>query len=149
MSRGGVDTEAGVADLAAGLRVVMSRLRRRTRVGADGLTSSQISVLVTVESAAGATLGEVAAKEGVSAPTVTRLVASLVEAGLLERHLDPADRRSSLVSLSPAGAQRLAALRREATSLLTRRLAALEPEERDLLARALPVLERIAASDRD
>ena len=143
------DPGAAVADLAAALHVAVSRLRRCTRVGADGLTPSQLSVLVTVEAGSGLTLGELAAREGVSAPTATKLVGALVEAGLIDRRVDPGDRRSALLSLAPAGAQRLLAVRREIKSLLARRLATLTPAEREVVARAVPVLELLASSDRD
>jgi DNA-binding MarR family transcriptional regulator len=85
----------------------------------------------------------------VSAPTATKLVGALVEAGLIERHVDPGDRRSALLSLAPAGARRLLVVRREIKSLLARRLATLTPAEREVVARAVPVLELLASSDRD
>jgi DNA-binding MarR family transcriptional regulator len=47
----------------------------------------------------------------VQRPTVTRVLARLEEAGLVERAADPADGRSSLVSCSAAGVALLAELR--------------------------------------
>src|SRR6266566_608052 len=84
---------------------------------------------------------DLAGRERVAAPTMTRLVAQLADAGLLTRGPDPTDGRGSLVSLAPAGAAALDEVRRERTTLLGRRLAALSAEQRAAVAAALPALE--------
>ena len=52
-------------------------------------------------------MGQLAGAVLITRPTVTRLVARLVDAGLVERSNDPEDRRSVLVGLSDLGASRL------------------------------------------
>jgi DNA-binding MarR family transcriptional regulator len=91
-------------------------------------------------------IGEVAEAEHVSAPTATRLVAGLENRGLLEREVDPDDRRSSLVQATPAGVKVLGAAREVATAALSDRLAALAPAERDAIVAALPALERLTGA---
>lgn len=137
--------DADTADLAARVRLAVGRLSRRLARGdGHGFSQGQLSAVVTVEAHGPLTLGELASREGVAPPTVTRLVQGLTEAGLLTRQSDPADRRASLVTVSRQGRELLARLRGERTAQLACRLAALSPEERALLAAALPVLERLS-----
>ena len=89
-------------------------------------------------------MGELAARLGISAPTVSRLVDHLAERGFLERVADEDDHRATRVCLSPAGRDGLAAVREHGAGLLADRIAALDDAERAVLERALPVLERLA-----
>ena len=59
------------------------------------------------------------------------------------RATDPTDRRSSLVSISPAGTELLAVARTRKDAYLARRLSALSDEDRVALDRAAEVLERM------
>ena len=88
-------------------------------------------------------IGDLAARERVSPPTMTRLVDVLADAGLVDRRPDPEDRRGQLVELATAGGGLLAEIRRERTTLLSQRLAALSPADRAALAAALPALEAL------
>ncbi len=58
----------------------------------------QFSVLVRLEEAP-RTPGELADIERVSAPSMTRTVAALVQRGLVERTADPSDGRQVILSL--------------------------------------------------
>ena len=89
-------------------------------------------------------IGDLAEHEHVSAPTATRLVASLEAEGLLRREVDDEDRRAAVVSLAEPGRQALAELRRRRTEALAARLAALSPADLDRLMDALPVLDSLA-----
>lgn len=132
------------ADAAARLRVAVARLTRHLRQTAPGeLTLSQWSALVTVETQAPVRIGDLAEREGVSAATATRLVASLEERGLVARETDLADRRSSRVSLTPAGRAKLDWARRRRTERLAQRLSTLTDDEVRRLLDALPVLETL------
>lgn len=133
------------AEAAARLRTAIARLNRRLRQQTAGeLTLSQWSALVAIETAGRMRIGDLAAYEHVSAPTATRLVASLEMEGLLRREVDDGDRRSALVSLAEPGRQALAELRRRRTEELAARLAALSPTDLDRLTSALPVLEQLS-----
>ncbi|QKW24668.1 MarR family transcriptional regulator [Kitasatospora sp. NA04385] len=108
-------------------------------------TFAQQSALARIEQHGPVRLGELAALERVTAPSMTRTVASLVESGMVNRVPDPSDGRSVLVELSPEGVALLAHIRRRRSELLARRTAELtEPERRTLMA-ALPVLERLVS----
>jgi DNA-binding MarR family transcriptional regulator len=132
------------AEAAARLRTAISRLNRRLRHQTVGeLTLSQWSALVAVESAGRMRIGDLAAHEHVSAPTATRLVASLELEGLLQREVDDDDRRAAVVSLAEPGRQALAEIRRKRTAALAARLAALSPADLDRLIDALPLLEEL------
>jgi DNA-binding MarR family transcriptional regulator len=132
------------AELAGRLRVAVGLLVRWLRQRDPGhLSPAQLSALVTVESAGPMRAGDLAARENVSAPTITRLIAAMDEAGLVTRTPDPSDARGLLVSLAPGGAAALVELRRERNNILSRKLAALPPEQRAALAVALPALEAL------
>ncbi len=133
----------------ARLRLVIARLNRHLMQASDRqeFTFAQQSALARIEQHGPIRLGELAALERVAAPSLTRTVASLVEARLVNRVPDPSDGRSALVELAPEGVELLAHIRRRRSELLARRTAALtEPERRTLMA-ALPVLERLVSFD--
>lgn len=131
-------------DLASRLRLDISRMARRLRqeAGAE-LSPSQTAALVTIERHGPLTPSELAERERVQRPTVTRVLARLEEAGLVDRAADPADRRSSLVSISPDGRSLLASARARKDAYLARRIDALEPADREALERAAAIIERM------
>ncbi len=132
------------AELAARLRVVVARLGRQGRRShRGGLTASQLSALVAIECHGELRVGDLASIEGTAAATMTRLVASLVDTGLVERRPDPADGRSIRVALTAAGARRLDDVRREKTTALIRAVERLSADEFTRLADAVPVLESL------
>jgi DNA-binding MarR family transcriptional regulator len=92
-------------------------------------------------------IGDLAEREGVSAPTATRIVAALEQQGVVRREPDVADRRSWRVSLTATGRDRLVHVRRVRTARLAQRLAALDPTALDRLIEALPVLEALAGEE--
>jgi DNA-binding MarR family transcriptional regulator len=133
------------AEAAARLRTAIARLNRRLRQETVGeLTLSQWSALVAVEGGGRMRIGDLAEHEHVSAPTATRLVASLEAEGLVQREVDDADRRATVVSLAEPGRQALAELRRKRTEALAARLAALTPADLERLVDALPLLEELS-----
>lgn len=143
-----MDIDVNRAEVAARLRLAVARLARRLRQhNSAGLTQSQLSALASIEACGPVRLGDLAARERVAAPTMTRVVNSIEEMGLVQRQADPADRRSSLVSLSAAGQARLETTRREGTALLARQLACLDSAQLAALASVLPVLEVLVDGD--
>jgi len=66
--------------------------------------------------------GHIASKLAVDASVVSRQLAGLHRDGLVERGPDPADRRAELISLSPAGHERLAHAREVTCGALAERL---------------------------
>lgn len=94
-------------------------------------------------------------REGVNTPSrlaehlevqpsqVSHLLASLEEAGLVERHLDPEDRRRVLLRLTPQGKKAQGRLKEAWLAAYSQHLARLDPEElllfRDLLKKLTEV----------
>jgi DNA-binding MarR family transcriptional regulator len=133
-------------DLAGHLRLTIVRTARRLRQEAGtGLSPSLTAALSTVDRHGPLTPSELAARERIQRPTATRVLARLVENGLVERTPDPHDGRSSLVAATPAGRALLAELRTRKTAFLAARLERLEPDERAVLDRAADILEGILA----
>ena len=116
--------------------------RMRQEAGAV-LSPSQTAALATIERHGPLTPSELAERERVQRPTVTRVLARLEEAGLVDRAGDPQDRRSSLVSISDDGRALLDAARARKDAFLARRIDALEPADRAALERAAALLERM------
>lgn len=129
-------------ELATRLRLAVARTARRLRqeAGTD-LSPTLTAALSTVERHGPLTPSELATRERVQRPTVTRVVTRLEEAGLVTRAADPADRRCSLITVTPAGRALLAAVRTRKDAFLTHRLDALGPEDRATLERAAALLE--------
>ncbi len=130
------------------LRVAVGRLHRRLAQRASGeLTFAQISALVTVEKHGPIRQGELAAREKVAAPSMTRTVGGLIETGLVRKIPDPEDGRSCHIVVTTAGQVLLEKVRSERTALLAERVTRLDPEQYATLVAALPVLEQLAEED--
>ena len=134
--------------LASTLRLAVMRLARRMRAErADtSLTLSQLAALATLERHGPLTPRELAAAERVRPPSMTRLAASLEDAGLVTRTAHPTDGRQVLLAASPAGVALLREDRRRRDAWLAQRLRELDRDDRDVLRRAAEVLDRLAAS---
>ena len=143
------DVETGEqTELAARLRLVVGRLHRRIRIdGRESIPPLQLSALVTVEQHGPLRLSELARREAVTAPTMSRVLAALDEQGLVIRTPDPHDARGVRIVLSEEGAARIAEVRSHRTALVARRLARLDEEERQRIADALPALEALLIDD--
>jgi DNA-binding MarR family transcriptional regulator len=92
------------------------------------------------------TIGEAAAHLNRAQSVISEIVSHLEDQGLLERESDPADRRRTLIWLTPAGH---GALRRDrevlGLDLLARAFARVPPRQADELVAGLQALVRAAA----
>jgi DNA-binding MarR family transcriptional regulator len=144
LSMMGTRTEVSTP-LAADLRLAVGRLARKLRqVQLGGLSSSQVSALASIERLGPVRLGDLAAAEGVTGPTLTKIVAHLEHIGLVARAADEADRRAARLTLTSEGRERLMGIRSDRDAFLEHRLADLDPAERAALAAALPILRALA-----
>lgn len=142
------DPSASEAPDIARLRLAVLRLARRIRQRADtGVTPSQLSALATLDRHGPLRLGGLAEHERVSKSTLTRSVAALEGAGLLERLPDPDDARCAVVAVTAEGAALLERSRQRADAYLARQFAALEAGERADLVAALPALESLIEAE--
>ena len=139
-------TQIDTAALAARLRLGVTRLARRLRQEAEaGITPSMLSALSSAERRGPLTMRDLCAAEQVQPPTMTRIVAALLEAGLVVREADPVDGRVAWVRVSPEGRKLLARSRRRKEAYLAKALGALDPHELEHLVTAADVLERLTA----
>ena len=131
--------------LTSDLRMACMRISRRVRFESTApVPPHQFSVLARLEEAP-RTPKELAASEKVSAPSMTRTVAGLVEAGLVARADDPTDGRQVILSLTADGRRTIRDIRRRRDQWFAARLERLTDDERAVLAQATALLERVAA----
>jgi DNA-binding MarR family transcriptional regulator len=124
-------------------------LRRVRRLDlAMGLTPARLSVLSVLVFGGPKTLGELAAAEQVSAPTMTRLVAGLEREQLLRRAPDPHDRRIARVTATPRAARLMHRGRQARVRDLTQLLQTLTPDDLATLDRATEILRDLNARAR-
>jgi DNA-binding MarR family transcriptional regulator len=108
-----------------------------------GLTSS--ATLVTLERTGPRRITDLAVAEGVAQPSMTVLVTALERSGFVERHSDPADKRVTLVALTPAGSEYLLKRREAGTQGIAQLISKLPPDEAAALSAAIPALTHLRA----
>ncbi len=142
------EDDTTLTELAARVRLAVGRLNRRIRIdGRESIPPLQLSALVTVEEHGPMRLSELARREAVTAPTMSRVLSALDEQGLVIRSPDPTDARGVRIVLSETGAARLAEVRTHRTALVARRLSRLDTTQRRLLSEAMPALEALLVAD--
>ena len=136
------------AALAGGLRDAISRIGRRLRHHAahPELSLGQLTALRSLERHGPMSPTELATHEKVQPPSMTKIVARLLELGYVSRAPHAADRRQVVVSISPDGIALLDDDRRRRDAWLAQRLPGLTAEEVAALRAALPVLEKLSRS---
>lgn len=134
------------ADDVARLRIAVTRIARmlNRESSEDGLTRTQLSVLGAVVRDGPLGLGELAEFEGVNPTMLSRVVAKLDGAGLIERIADPCDRRAAQVRATPSGLRTHRRSRARRTRLLEAHLTGMHPDSATQLLAALPALEALA-----
>jgi DNA-binding MarR family transcriptional regulator len=139
------------AGLATSLRISVSRLARRMRAErvAQGLqpelSDSQLAALAALEKRT-MTPGELAEYEKVQPPSITRVIASLEERGLIQRMPHPSDRRQVVLTVTGQGRDVVRQVRQLREAWLARRLRDLTPAEQAVLKDAVPILEKLSQS---
>ena len=134
------DTDDAVR-LAEALARITKATRRQLHLP---LGVSTLNAMATVVEQGPMRLGDLAAHEGVTPATLSRIVTALEQGGFARRTPDPADRRSAFLEITDAGRDTLAEVRRARTELMLARVARLGPDQRHALAAALPALEALA-----
>ncbi|HSK93298.1 MAG TPA: MarR family transcriptional regulator [Candidatus Angelobacter sp.] len=127
-----------IATVAPVMRHLIAHARRR-RAWSE-LTYQQYNVLRMIDTMGPQGQADVARRLMVTAPVVTRLAASLVESGLVERRADPNDGRAVVLVLTPKGRRRARAMRRD---LLEAARELLEPIPEDRRAAVESALEEL------
>ncbi|HXR27134.1 MAG TPA: MarR family transcriptional regulator [Candidatus Baltobacteraceae bacterium] len=144
-----VDDVALVADrVMEAVPAVMRRIRRAMRAevaGQPGTTVPQLRALLFVRRHPGCSLSAMAEHLGMTPPACSGLAERLVRAGVLERTIDPQERRRVQLRLTSDGKERVAHADLRARSWLIEGLADLAPADLRALAGALELLERVTA----
>lgn len=134
-------------DLAAELRVAIMKTSRRLRLesSSEMLTPAQYSVLAALK-VEPHTIGELALREQVAAPSMTRIVKSLVESGWVTRTAGMQDARQVMIGISDSGLHTYVAARGQRTAWLARRIDQLDEDGRQTLVRAAALLREMSAT---
>lgn len=139
--------------LATALRISVSRLARRLRVerlmpelAEPALSDTQLAALATLERHGAMSPGDLAEHEKVQPPSMTRVIAALVDWGLVTRAPHLTDRRQVILTVTPQGRSLVQKVRRRKEAWLARKLAELSPQERAILREAAPILEKLSQS---
>jgi DNA-binding MarR family transcriptional regulator len=136
--------------LASELRMSVMRLRRRLaneRHPDNELSLNAMAVLAGLYRLGDVSVGELAARERVQPPSMTRTVKCLEADGYVSRRAHETDGRQVVVVLTDLGRQTLLADRRRRDEWLATRLRDLTPAERAVLREAAPIIERLASSE--
>ena len=122
---------------------LLRRLAQEDR--ATGVSAPRLSALSVLVLGGPRTIGSLAVMEGVTPPTMTRLVAAMAADGLVERLPDQADRRVVRVQASETGRSLLLAGRDRRVATLGGLLDPLTPKERRRLGQAAAIIEGMLA----
>jgi DNA-binding MarR family transcriptional regulator len=120
-------------------------LRRvRTRDTESGVGPAQLSALSVLVFAGPRSLGELAAAEQVRPPTMSRIVAGLMRAGLVRRHVTKEDRRRLRLEATAKGTELLQAARKRRVESLAATLRQLSGEQVEQLRQAAELIEQVS-----
>lgn len=131
-------------EVASSLRYTITRLARLLRQqDQSGLAPTLGAALATIAREGPLTLGELAAREQVTAPSVTKIVEKLEARGFVSRKPHATDRRVCRVQITAAGRKHVEAVKGRRTAWLTSRLSELSHDELARLAAAADVLGKL------
>jgi DNA-binding MarR family transcriptional regulator len=132
------------------LTEAVTRLRRALRASIrtdypwETLPMAQVELLQVLGEHSPARISDLATRQRLAPSTVSGLIGQMITAGLVVREVDPADRRASVVTLTVAGREQLAAWTDAHERRMDTALAALDDADRVALAAALPALFQLA-----
>lgn len=140
------DSSHELADVASEFRMATFRLARRLRAerAVDTMSDGQFAVLAVLKTFGAHTLGELATRERVTAPSMNRTVNGLEEAGLLTRTPSDDDRRKVTLDLTAEGRAVVEETARRRDAWLESALEEVTPDERETLAAAAAIMRRLA-----
>jgi len=139
----------GSVELANRLRPVLLMLNRHLRreAHAEGITAGQAALLAQIRNHPQLGVRDLATREGLSAPAITRYLDRMEKAGLITRTRSTEDARRIRLALTPKGIRALRSVRRRRTAWLAERLEGLSPAELRLVDEAIEPLSRLVEDD--
>ncbi len=134
------------AELASQLRPSLLRLTRivRNQRVDTSVTLTHLSAMATLYKFGAMSAGDLATCEKVQPPSMTKVLATLEDHGLVSREPHPSDKRQAIIAITPAGVTLLEEEQRSRDRWLSRQLECLTAEERALLERVVPILDKLA-----
>ncbi|MEW1835776.1 MarR family transcriptional regulator [Microbacterium sp. NPDC079995] len=140
------DQPRDLAHAASDFRMATFRLARRLRSqrAVDTMSDGQFAVLAALKVHGPHTLGELAERERVSAPSMNRTVNCLEELGYLSRTPDENDRRKVVIDLTESGREVVVETVRRRDSWLEHAFEALTATQRATLAEAAAIMQEVA-----
>ncbi|GAA4407447.1 MarR family winged helix-turn-helix transcriptional regulator [Tsukamurella soli] len=132
-------------DLALAVVRFARHLRGRRRDSTVSLT--QLSALNALANDGPLTPGQLAARERVQPPSMTRVIASLSDLGLVSREPHPTDGRQVIVSLSDQGEHVINGEARAREAWLRGKLEQLSDEDVTTLGDAVVILNKLIAAE--
>ena len=136
-------------ELANRLRPVLLMLNRHLRREAhvEGITAGQAALLAQIRNHPELGVRDLAVREGVSAPVMTRALDRAEKAGLSVRSRSAEDGRRIRLALTPKGARVLRSVRRRRTAWLAEQLDGLSPAELHAVDEAIEPLLRLVEDE--
>jgi DNA-binding MarR family transcriptional regulator len=128
---------------------VVNRLRRilRSSIRSDfpweRLPMAQVEILQRLADEPGLRITELAARQKLAINTVSNVIQQMVLAGLVERRVDPHDRRAVTVHVTGTGTQQLTGWLRANGARLDAAFSALPERDRKAILATLPSLSRL------
>jgi DNA-binding MarR family transcriptional regulator len=141
MTRDAISNRELAARLHSATLHLLRRLAQDDR--GSGVSTPRLSALSVLVFGGPRTIGTLAAVEGVTPPTMTRLVAGMVADGLVERLPDEPDRRVVRVAASERGRALLLVGRDRRLATLAAMIVPLTAKERRRLRTAAALVERM------
>jgi DNA-binding MarR family transcriptional regulator len=137
-------TAADPISVANRLRPTLLQLNRELRreIHSLGVTGGQVSLLVQIQRTPGIGVRELAQRERMSAPGMSKYVARLEAEGLLRRK-ELQDRRRVGIRLTEEGERVLRSVKKRRTAWLAARLRELDDEELEAVDAAIEPLSRL------
>ena len=113
----------------------------------DRLTLPQLRAMQAISraDAPGALNAQLARELQVAAPSMTAMIDGLVERGLVDRSIDPSNRRQVLILLTEVGADRLAEMEETMHARLQQVISQLDQHERQLALEGVMLLQEAIA----
>jgi len=138
-------TPTDTVAVADALRPVLLRVGRELRreARAVGISPEQVSLLVAIKYAPGVGVRELAARERISAPALTKHVDRLERDGLVTRTPSADDKRRIGLTLTDEGQRALRRVRSRRTAWLASRLRELTADELAAVEAAIEPLSRL------
>lgn len=148
------EINAQAAQLMDDFRLVSHQIYRLSDMNLEesGLSYAQYRVLMSLRfnewtgQCDGLNPSEISAKQGTSRNTISSLIRSLEENGLIARQLDMNDRRRFNIHLSEAGREKMIEQSNDHIELINQLFAVLSTEEMEVLSTLLQKLSQRAAT---